>query len=130
MAAGPSVHYEAIRYLASLDVDFEIDALVHALENDDPGVRWEAGILLARLGRKAVPAILKALMDPKRVGDPRLRTSVVHVIHSLRERTLQTQLKPLIKAMKDVAPDLKTMQEAARLLNSIKTEEALKNQKD
>ena len=60
-SAGSDVHLEAIRFLASLDECDEAKSLVRALQSEDLGVRWEAGNLLARMGQKAIPILLKAL---------------------------------------------------------------------
>ncbi len=117
--AGPSVHQEAIRYLASLDDCDEAESLVQALQSDDPGVRWEAGNLLAKMGEKAIPAVLKALMDPKRVGDPRLRVGVEHMIHRMPDHTILNELSPLVKAINGPSADVETMQEAYRLLKKM-----------
>jgi HEAT repeat protein len=100
---GPAVHQEAIRYLGSLDECFEVEGLVKALQSDDPGVRWEAASLLA-------------LKDPKRVGDPRLRESVSHMIHTIDDPELCHELAPLLDALKGPLADMNTMREAHRVL--------------
>jgi HEAT repeat protein len=104
-----------VRFLASLDECNEVEGLVHALQNDDLGVRWEAANLLAKIGEKSLPEILKALRDPKRVGDQRLREAVVHVIHNFSDHALCDQLAHLLATLKGPSADVETMREAHRL---------------
>ena len=119
LSASPALHQEAIHYLASLDECYEAKSLVRALHNDDLGVRWEAGNLLATMEERALPEILKALRDPHQVGHPRFRESVLHVIHTFQDPLLKSELEPLSRAMKGVNADIETMQEAYRLLKKI-----------
>jgi HEAT repeat protein len=119
MTLSPDVHQEAIRYLSGLDDEFETEKLIHALQSDNPGVRWEAGNLLARFGRKSIPMVLKALTDPQRVGDIRLREGVIHMIHKIQDAHLQHELKPLIDAMHSLAVSVNTMRIADQMLRNI-----------
>lgn len=118
-SAGPAVHMEAIRFLSGLDECDEARSLVGVLQSEDLGVRWEAGNLLARMGQKAVPAILRALTDPKQAGHSRLRESVMHVIHNFPESEMRQELDPLVKAMKGPSPNTETMRVAHRLLRKV-----------
>jgi HEAT repeat protein len=110
---------EAFRFLAELDDCEEAKELVKLLENDELNVRWEAARLLSQMGIKSVNAVLKALMDPKRVSDPMLREGVIHFIHILRDPVLKSKLSPLIKTLKGPAADITTMWEAYHILTSI-----------
>jgi hypothetical protein len=116
---GSLVHQEAIHFLAGLEGCAECEALVRALQNDDFSVRWQASLMLAWMGWKAVPAILSALIDPQRVGDQRLRQSVIHTIHSFQEQAIRSQFAPLLKALSGLAADLATMREASLLYAKI-----------
>lgn len=116
VSAGSQIHLEAIRFLTSLDDCYELKNLVDALQSDDFGVRWEAANLLARNGRKSVPVILRALKDPRKVGDQRLRDGVIHIIHNFDEPLLRQELSSLLAAMKGPSADLETMRETYRLL--------------
>lgn len=112
-------HREASQYLAELDDCEEARGLVESLESNDPGVRWEAANLLAELGVKSIPAVLKALMDPARVADAQLREGVVHMIHVLQDHELKHKLEPLAVCLKGPAADISTMWSAYHILREI-----------
>jgi hypothetical protein len=116
---GALAHQEAIHFLAGLEGCVECEALVRALQSDDFSVSWKAGLMLAWMGWKSIPAILHALVDPKRVGDQRLRNGVVHIIHSFQDHAIHTELAPLLKALTGPAADLATMREANLLITRI-----------
>lgn len=116
VSAGSQKHLEAIRFLNGLDECFEVKNLVKALQNDDFSVRWEAADLLAKIGHSAIPQMLKALMDPERAGDPRLRNGVVRIIHKLEDHLLKKELSPLLAATKSSSADIETMRVAFQLL--------------
>lgn len=117
--SGKQAHQEAIQYLAALDDCEEAKGLVESLESDDAGVRWEAANLLAELGIKSIPAVLKALMDPTRVSDAQLREGVIHMIHVLQDHDLKHQLEPLVACLKGPAADISTMWSAYHILREI-----------
>lgn len=117
--SGTQVHQEATQYLAALGDCEEAKGLVESLESNDTGVRWEAANLLAELGIKSISAVLKALMDPKRVADARLREGVVHMIHVMQDHELKRKLEPLVACLTGPAADISTMWQAYRLLQEI-----------
>ncbi len=119
MTLGANAHLEAVRYLSSLDECYEAEGLVHALQNDDFGVRWEAGNLLAKMGKPAIPAMMQALLDPKRVADSRLREGMVHILHKLEDHVLKNDAAPLLSALKGPAPEMDTMKQAYLLFRKI-----------
>lgn len=99
---------------ASADI---VDRLVAALQDDDQGVRWAAANSLAKLGPAALPALLRALRDPARVGDPRLREGIYHVLHTGRGAA---EFEPLLRALHAFTiADISSMIEAERLLREI-----------
>jgi|WetSurMetagenome_2_1015567.scaffolds.fasta_scaffold1076235_2 HEAT repeat protein len=118
-SVGVQVHQEAAYFLADWEDYLEAESLVRALQDDDFGTRWKAAILLAWIGQNAIPALLKAMVDPKRVGDLRLRSGVVHAIRSIQDQHLKAEFGPLLKALQGPAPDLAAMQEGNRLLEKI-----------
>lgn len=109
----------AIHYLALNPSQAGISQLVQALQDDDFGVRWEAAAALSRLGRQALPELLKALADPRQAGNPRLREGAYHVIHYSRGSFYPLSLENLRQALKSPAADIAAMKEAARLLYQI-----------
>lgn len=110
---------DAVRYLAYQPSDRAIRRLVKALQDHDFGVRWEAAASLAKLGDRGLHEMLKALVDPERVGDPRLREGAYHMLHYNRSDKLPVPTKELMLALKGPAPDISTMEEAGKLLHII-----------
>ncbi len=111
----------AVKFLAGQASPPAIQRLVRAMQDDDFGVRWEAAAVLARLGSAALPELLKALTDPHRVSDLRLRESAYHMLHYNSDPNVQRQAAPLMKVLKGPAADINTMVEANRLLAQIET---------
>ena len=117
-SSGPDIHLAAIRFLATMDECLEARGLVHALQSDDFGVRWEAAEQIVRIWRIAFPLILKALLDPKKVGDSRLREGVIHILHKITDHAFQRDVAPLLKALIGPGADVNAMYEADLLLNN------------
>jgi HEAT repeat protein len=111
---------EAVRFLAQTRNEKAIERLVQALQDDDFGVRWEASVVLARLGNKALPNLLKALMDPKLVGDPRLRRGAFRVLHHMQSASRPRSVGKLMKALRSPAADLVSMEEAYVVFRELK----------
>jgi HEAT repeat protein len=111
---------EAVRFLAQTHNEKAIERLVQALQDDDFGVRWEASVVLARLGNKALPNLLKALMDPKLVGDPRLRRGAFRVLHHMPSASRPHSVGKLMKALRSPAADLVSMEEAYVVFRELK----------
>ena len=109
----------AARHLAEHPTPRAIARLVRALQDDDFGVRWDAAVALARLGNLALPELLRALTDPSRVGDPRLREGVYHALHYNQSPHLPVPVRPLMEALRGPAADIASMDEASRLLQQI-----------
>lgn len=111
---------QAIRYLSHQPSEEVINRLVWMLQDDEFGIRWEAAITLAQLGEKALPALLKALTDPDRVGDPRLREGAYHILHYNRDPFYGVNMSRLLQALKGPAADIASMEESGRILARIK----------
>ncbi|MFN8596516.1 MAG: HEAT repeat domain-containing protein [Anaerolineae bacterium] len=114
----PAQREAAVHYLGDHSSPQVIVRLVQALQDDDFGVRWEAALTLTQLGEPAVIEVLKALADPKRVDDPRLREGAYHI---LRNGTLPAALNvtDLLTALRGQAADISSLVEAYRLLCEI-----------
>ncbi len=110
---------KAIRYLSHQPSDEIIKRLVWALQDDEFGIRWEAATILAQLGKKALPELLKALTNPDRVGDPRLREGVYHALQHNRDPFYAINITQLLQALKGPAADIASMEEAGRILAQI-----------
>ena len=129
-SVSPTIHQEALHFLASLDDGCEAENLVRSLQSDELGIRWEAANLLSKMGIKSIPAVLRALMDPERVCHPRLREGVVHMIHNIQDSDLKKRLAPLLKAIKGPAADIETMRVAYQLFKDIDPHGLFKKNED
>ncbi len=63
--------------------------------------------------------MLRALLDPKRVADPRLREGILHTFHILEDHPLRNQAADLLKAIKSPAAELDSMKQAYLLLKQL-----------
>jgi len=111
---------QAIRFLSYHPSEEVINKLVWTLQDDEFGIRWEAAVTLAQLGEKALPELLKALTDPDRVGDPRLREGAYHILHHNRDPFYGVNISRLLQALKGPAADIASMKEAGRIMAQIK----------
>jgi hypothetical protein len=118
-SSNPFQREEAKRFILAMDQDTSIPILIGALQNDHFGVRWEAAEILARIGCPAMVEILKVLVNPVRVGDPRLREGVLHVFRDNHDPFVREVSAHLQNALHGPVPDLETMREANLLLQEI-----------
>ena len=110
-----AIREAAIRYLAKYPTSEMIARLVQALQDDDYGVRWEAATVLAQLGETALLEVLKALTDPRCVGDPRLRECAYHILHN-NPTSMPVPIAELLDALRGPAADIASLVEADRVL--------------
>ena len=112
----PELRAKAARYLGQYPTARVIQSLVTALQDDDFGVHWAAAEALAKCGPVVLPEMLRALTDPKRVGDPRVRDAIAHVLHEIHDPELQTQTADLVEALRRPAAVISIMMAAGALL--------------
>ncbi len=124
---GVTAREAAIRYLSRYPAPAVIAHLVQALLDDDFGIRWEAATVLAQQGETASLQVLRALTDPKRVGDPRLRESAYHVLHN-NPGSVPVPITELLDALRGPAADIASLVEANRLLRQIEKQRAARDQ--
>jgi HEAT repeat protein len=115
----PRTKGEARQFLDGIEPDVEARQLVEGLRHDDFKVRWEAARLLSDMGKLALKEMLNALVDPQKVGDPRLRSGVYHVLHHHKDPAVRQMTANLVHDLNGSAADLKTLHEAHHLLQQI-----------
>lgn len=115
----PREREAAIRFLADQPSPRAIQQLVQRLEDSDFGVRWEAAAALAQIGEAALPELLKALVDPWRVADPRLREGAYHALHYNHSPEVIGLTRELMIALKGPAADIATLEAASSVLAKI-----------
>jgi hypothetical protein len=114
--SGERLREDAVRSLAADASPEAIKTLVDTLQDHDLGVRWQAAVVLSQLGKRALPYLLTALVDPKRVADPWLRDGALHILRDNVDAGVTMLSRNLRHALKGQAADLRTMREADRLL--------------
>jgi HEAT repeat protein len=117
----------AARFLKTHPTQKVIRRLVQALQDDDFGVRWDAAEALAHLGEPALPELLKALTEPQRIGDSRLREGAYHTLHHMQTEYLPVSVHKLMETLKGPASDIAAFEEAHHLLEQFKPGSGRKN---
>ncbi len=121
----PELRAKAARYLGQYPTTPRgMQNLVVALQDDDFGVQWEAAEALANCGPAALPEMLKALTDPKRVGDPRVRRGISHALHESRDPQLRAVTADLVEALREPTATVAVMMAAGMLLLKRQKEQA------
>jgi hypothetical protein len=103
----------AARFLETNASGDAIENLVSMINDDDFGVRWSASTALARMGDQAIPFVLKAIM---RNYNARLRESVYHILHYNQGHWTQWNSRPLMDALRSLAPDITAPKAAFEIL--------------
>ncbi|HUI09064.1 MAG TPA: HEAT repeat domain-containing protein [Bacteroidota bacterium] len=93
---------EAARALSRLHDPGSAPAMVAALEDDLPGVRWLAGEGLIALGREGLIPLFRALIAQS--DSVRLRQGAHHVVHALAAGEYGSQLAPVLEALEGPEP--------------------------
>ncbi len=122
LSKGEVERVRAIDYLTDMTEERVVVRLVDALQDEDYGVRWKASTSLAKLGGSALPYILKALMDPDRIGDTRLRRSAVRAIKHMDRACLPKSMEELLEALQGSASDVSSMETAYKVMSDLEAE--------
>ena len=93
---------EAARALSRIHDPASAPAMVAALEDDLPGVRWLAGEGLIALGREGLIPLFRALIAQS--DSVRLRKGAHHVVHALASGEYAPQLAPVVEALEGPEP--------------------------
>ncbi len=105
---------KAAHFLGRSGSEAAADILVTALDDDDFGVHWAASEALAQLGDAALPALLKALANPR--CSPRVFDGAKHTFHTSSSQTVRVETRKLLQTMHGNNPDIATMQAAFDLM--------------
>jgi len=93
---------EAARALSRIHDPASAPAMVAALEDDLPGVRWLAGEGLIALGREGLLPLFRALIAQS--DSVRLRQGAHHVVHALAAGEYAQQLAAVLEALEGPEP--------------------------
>ena len=111
---GIESRWAAAKTLAEFHDSAAVPGLMLALQDDDSGVRWVAAEGLIFLGRHAVDALLKALIQHSE--SIYLRWGANHVLRSLSGRPDFKVLQPVVEALAGDQADLTVPVAAQRAL--------------
>jgi HEAT repeat protein len=87
--------------------------LIAALEDDDHGVRFAAAEVLAEQGESSFKYLLESLAKSNNMM---LRDGARVVIHQNSSATVKVKSKDLLNALDAPGADIRTMEEATKLL--------------
>jgi len=104
----------AIHYLQYNPSGEGVNALVAALRDRDPGVRYACSTALATLGERALMPLLRAISSTD--NDSMLREGAHRVLAHSTSQDVREKTAPLRKALVGPGAQLASMEEAAKLL--------------
>ena len=107
----------AVHYLQHHPSEEGTTALVVALRDRDPGVRWACGTALSMLGDDALKPLLRAIGSTD--NDPMLRQGAKHALAHSSSTDVRTKTKELQKALVGPGAQLASMEAAAKLMLQI-----------
>jgi len=108
------IRWHAARGLGELGDASYAFILAEGLLDENYAVRWATADVLARLGKRGVPATLTILSQ--RDLTEQSRQAAYHALHGIVSRRIQARVKPLLVALHDPAASLEAPAIAQRLL--------------
>lgn len=108
---------EAIHYLREHPSPEVAERLVQILEDNVPGVRWAAALVLAHYGNSGLRPLLRALMQP--TVNTRLREGAHRVLSHNAGPQPPDLIQKLIEALQGPGSDVATMDAAMKLLSAL-----------
>jgi HEAT repeat protein len=108
------IRWHAARRLGELGDVSVAPLLAEGLLDEYQAVRWVTSEVLASLREHAVPAIL-SIIASKQLTDG-LREAAYHALHQMDSQSMQTQLNPLLEALRSPAAASEAPAVAQRLL--------------
>ena len=112
------VRWELAKALGDMRLTASAGALVAALEDEEPDVRWLAAVALAHIGRTGVVSVLTALID--RPESPYLRQGAHHVLAVYGETRHDATLSAVRDALGPLENDADAIPAAAEALRDLK----------
>jgi hypothetical protein len=113
------VRWQAAKALSKIGNPAAGQALVRALEDKSFGVRWLAAEGLIALRHEGLFPLLQALVDHS--DSAWLREGAHHVLHTLAEEGLRTEVSPILAALEDIEPTVECPGAAEIVLNRLRS---------
>jgi HEAT repeat protein len=115
--ARQQVRWEAASILLDIGDPAAAPALASRLEDEDAGVRWLAAEGLAVMGCQGLVVALKSLIAHS--DSAWTREGVYHVLRRFGQTRFGRYVKPVMRALRDVEPDLGTLPAAQVALDAV-----------
>ena len=112
------VRWEAAKALTIVRDERAMHALVHALTDEMPGVRWLAAEALATIGRGALEPLLQGMLEHSH--SPWLREGAHHVLSTIGKGDLRELVRPVLRALEGVEPEIGVLVPAHELLKALR----------
>ncbi len=112
------VRWQAAKALSEIGSPAAGPALVCTLEDKSFDLRWLAAEGLIALGDQGLVPLLEALVN--RSHSAWLREGAHHVLHTLAEEGLRTEVSPVLAALEDIEPVVECPGAAETLLNRVR----------
>jgi HEAT repeat protein len=103
-APNKRLRWEVTKALAEIEDPRSIQAFVERLADPESDIRWLAATGLIRLGPRAIPAVLRAVIAHP--DSQVLRRAAHHVLHDLarEDASLDEVLSPVMTSLGDIEP--------------------------
>lgn len=111
----PHIRWHAARGLAEIGNTSALQIVAQGLCNDNKTVRWVSSDLLARIGPKAIPDVLKVICDSPLSDE--CRQSAFHALRAIKSYRANECLKPLVSALSSSSTKQIAQTIAGRMLN-------------
>ena len=111
------MRWEAAKALAEIADPATAPALVAALEDEGPGIRWIAGEGLIALSQNGLVPLLHALA--RKADSVWLRQGAHHVLRTLAGEKLGDVLDPVLRALEESDPEVLVPRAALDVLSML-----------
>ncbi len=112
------LRWEAAKALSEIADPSATDALVAAMEDERPGVRWIASEGVIALGQRGLVPLLQALI--RKSGSAWFRLGAHHVLRAMERRGMDYQVDPVLKALNGSEPAIQVPLAAVEALDRIR----------
>ncbi len=111
--------WEAAKALTIIRDERAIHALVQALVDELPGVRWLAAEALATIGRGALEPVLHGMLEHSH--SPWFREGAHHVLSTIGKEDLREVVRPVLRALEGIEPEIGVLVPSHELLKALHT---------
>lgn len=110
--------WEAAKALTIVRDERAVHALVHALSDEIPGVRWLAAEALTTIGRGVLEPLLQGMLEHSH--SPWFREGAHHVLSTVGKGDLRELVRPVLRALEGVEPEIGVLVPSHELLKALR----------